>query len=79
MNTAEFLASLESWAAIGLDELNYDSFWDHSATQDMEDDEAEEQVAKEEVVEVTEASTKVPRWPLCYACFNLNVFKICIV
>lgn len=60
MNRAEFLASLESSAVIGL-ELDYDSFWDHSATQDMEDDEAEEQVAKEEVVEVTEASTKVPR------------------
>ena len=61
MNTAESLASLESWAVIGLDELNYDLLWDHSATQDMEE-EAEEVVAEEkEVVEVTEASTKVSR------------------
>ena len=46
MNTAKFLASLESSAAIGLDELNYDLFWDHLATQDMEDEEVEEQVAE---------------------------------
>ena len=62
MTTVEFLASLESSATVGLDDLNYgDSFFDHSATQDMEE-EAKEVVAEEkEVVEVTEASTKVPR------------------
>lgn len=37
MNTVEFLASLESSATIGLDELNYDSVWHHSeAAQEME-------------------------------------------
>ena len=60
MNTTEFLASLESLATVGLDDLNYDSFWGHSATQDAEEDEDEVQevVAEEEVVEVAEASTK---------------------
>ncbi|KAE8812976.1 Lysosomal Pro-X carboxypeptidase [Hordeum vulgare] len=74
MNTAKFLASLQSSSVVGLDELNYDSFWDHSmASQDMgqevnaeevvvEDGYSEEEVAEEEeVVEVTEASTKVPK------------------
>lgn len=74
MNTVEFLASLESSTAVGLDELNYDSFGDHlEVVQDMEQEvtgeeeeaeevEAEEVVAEEEeVAEVTEASTKVPR------------------
>jgi hypothetical protein len=61
MNTAEFLASLESSAAVGLDELDYDSFWDHSATQDMEEEVEEVVAEEEEVVEVTGASTKVLR------------------
>ena len=60
---AEFLALLESSATIGLDDLNYDLFWDHSATQDMEEteEEVQEVVTEEEVVEVTEASTKASR------------------
>ena len=76
MNTTEFLASLESLATMGLDELNYDSIWHHSdAAHDMkqeelvaEEEEAEEVVAdedvgdEEEVVEVTEASTRPRGW-----------------
>ena len=46
MTTAEFLASLESSAIVGLDDRNYsDSFFNHSATQDKE--EADEVVAYE--------------------------------
>ena len=65
--------SLEPSAAVGLDELNYDLFWDHlEVAQDMEqevtgeEEESEEEETKEvvaeeeEVVEVTEASSKVP-------------------
>jgi hypothetical protein len=75
MNTAEFLASLGSSVAMGLDDLNYDSIWDHSevaeeevAEEEMEEEEvAEEEMAREEMAgdeeleEVTEASTKMSR------------------
>src|SRR4051794_17587697 len=63
MNMTEFIAPLESSATVGLDNLNYDSFWDHSATQDIEEaeEESQEVVVEEEVVEVTEASTKASR------------------
>ncbi|KAE8817022.1 Lysosomal Pro-X carboxypeptidase [Hordeum vulgare] len=57
MNGAEFLGSLESSDAVGLDELNYDSFWDHSAAaQDMEQNvtgEEEEEAEEEALVEKT--------------------------
>ena len=68
----EILACLESSTRMGLDDLNYDSIWDHSkvveeeevAEEEMEE---EEEVAKEEVAygdeleEVTEASTRSSR------------------
>lgn len=82
MNTAEFLASLESSATVGLDDLNYDSFWDHSATQDTDkaEEEVQEVVAEDAVVEVIERGDETLCYDdYCYPCFNLNDFKICIV
>ena len=37
INTAEFLASLESSATMGLDDLNYDSVWDNSEVTEEEE------------------------------------------
>src|SRR5436189_30402 len=73
MSTTKFLTSLESSAVVGLDELNYNSYWHHlKAGQDMEqevtrkeekdeEEEAEEVVAdEEEVVGRSESSTRAP-------------------
>ena len=49
MNTAEFLASLESLAKMGQDDLNCDSIWDH--TEVVEEEVEEEEVVEEEMEE----------------------------
>ena len=76
MNMSEFLSSLGPLDRVGLDDLNYDSTWDHSevaeekevAEEEMEEEEvAEEEMAEEEMAgdeeleEVTEANTRSSR------------------
>ena len=46
----EFLVSLESSATMGLDDLNYDSIWDHLEV-------AEEEMVEEEMEEEEEQCT----------------------
>lgn len=63
MNTTEFLASLESLTTLGLDDLNYDSIWDHPDTTEeeevVEEEMKEEELAdKDELEGITEASTR---------------------
>jgi hypothetical protein len=87
MNTATFLASLESSAMMGLDDLNYDSIWDYSeAAEEMEEENKadEEEADGYAVEEVAEASTRSSRSrtanynqvedvALCYVWMNISM------
>lgn len=88
MNTAKFLASLDSSAAMGLDDLNYDSIWNRSEAAEEEEvaeEMEEEEVADEDEVEdVAEASmwssrsrtanyNQIEDVALCYAWMNMSM------
>lgn len=76
MNAAEFLLSLETSHMLGLEDLNYDSVFDHQL--------GEEEPETEEVAEETQTSSKPQRSrtqnysqdedvPLCYAWMNTSL------
>lgn len=59
MNMAEFLVSLESSHTLGLEDLNYDSVFDHQVTQEEADEEVAEEEEHEEMAEVEEVDDLV--------------------